>query len=425
MRILLVTTNVPVPYSRNGNAQRSTLLMEALSAFGEVDLFLIGNHELFEGDPYKKCLGDTRFSVAGHAIIRYGRRAEPWNTAAKVLPGPFGGNIAKTLARRKGAYLADEKTRDWMIEKTQDGTYDLVVSRYLRTAMYVGLDAVRDVPVLVDVDDIDWRLLESMLTDQPWPGLGGRVGSNLSMRLVERLCRQALRQFTYLWSASDEDAATIGMDNCIVLPNIAYPWKKDRPANRPAVAQDPARLLFVGELGWAPNSEGIDRFVERIWPRVREACPEAVFEIVGQSMTPERRERWGKHPGVEPVGFVDDLNDAYARATFTLAPIYQGAGTNIKVLESLSFGRTVALSEHGLRGFHDHLHHRDTVWLGKTDEEFAEGCIELIRNPELRAAMEAKGREVIADHYSPEVFNRAVAEVVERVLPAKVTAAPA
>jgi glycosyltransferase involved in cell wall biosynthesis len=425
LRILLVTTNAPVPHSRNGNAQRTTLLMQALRSFGEVDLFIIGNEEFFEGNAYKKACEDPRFRMAGKANIRYGRRAEPWNTFSKVLPSPLGGSIAKTLARRKGAYLADEVARDWMVEKTHDGTYDLVVSRYLRTAMYVGLDAVRDVPVLVDVDDIDWGLLESMLNDRPWSGIGGRIGSAMSLRLVESLCRRALGRFTYLWSASTEDAATIGMPNCVVLPNIPYPWEREGATARPDVPQEPARMMFIGELAWPPNSEGIDRFVERIWPRVREACPEAVFQIVGQNMTPERRERWGKHPGVEPVGFVDDLNEAYARATFTVAPIYQGAGTNIKVLESLAFGRTSVVSEHGLRGFQEHLRHRESLWCAKTDEEFAEGCIELIRNPELRRSMEAQGRETIERDYSPEIFERAVAEVVEKVLPEKARAVTA
>ena len=49
-------------------------------------------------------------------------------------------------------------------------------------------------------------------------------------------------------------------------------------------------------------------------------------------------------PNVEVSGFVQDLPPVYERAAFTVAPIYWGGGTKIKVLESLAYGRTCVAS---------------------------------------------------------------------------------
>ena len=64
--------------------------------------------------------------------------------------------------------------------------------------------------------------------------------------------------------------------------------------------------------------------------------------------TPQRL-RWEAIDGVQPVGYVDDLADEYRRCAFTVAPIFEGAGTKIKVLESLAFGRACLTTPCGAR----------------------------------------------------------------------------
>jgi hypothetical protein len=46
-----------------------------------------------------------------------------------------------------------------------------------------------------------------------------------------------------------------------------------------------------------------------------------------------------QHPDVSAPGYINDLGEAGPNAAFTIAPIYSGGGTNIKILESLVYGR--------------------------------------------------------------------------------------
>ena len=41
------------------------------------------------------------------------------------------------------------------------------------------------------------------------------------------------------------------------------------------------RILFVGNLGFAPNSEGLRGFIEGAWPRIVLSTPSARLVIVG------------------------------------------------------------------------------------------------------------------------------------------------
>jgi glycosyltransferase involved in cell wall biosynthesis len=55
-------------------------------------------------------------------------------------------------------------------------------------------------------------------------------------------------------------------------------------------------------------------------------------------------------PDVEVTGFMADPADQFARAHLALAPLFQGAGVKVKVLECLAAGLPVLTTEIGSEG---------------------------------------------------------------------------
>lgn len=109
----------------------------------------------------------------------------------------------------------------------------------------------------------------------------------------------------------------------------------------PPVAPVPsagATVLAVGSWWYGPNRHGMRRFLERDWPRVLAALPEARLRVVGSggsdivASVPDR---------VEIMGFVDDLEEVYRDAAITLAPARSGGGSQLKLVGALSHGRIV------------------------------------------------------------------------------------
>jgi glycosyltransferase involved in cell wall biosynthesis len=176
----------------------------------------------------------------------------------------------------------------------------------------------------------------------------------------------------------------------------------------------------VGALYYLPNREGVDRFIREGWPKVRAACPTAEYWLAGRN-DPALAKRWQAVPGVKVLGFVDDLAAAYHASWFTLCPLWTGAGTNIKVLESLAFGRTCAATVIGHRGFEDSLASGDSLLVAANPEDLAENCIRLINDHALRLALAKRGREVIQREFSYEKFASVVHREVERALGEKIS----
>jgi glycosyltransferase involved in cell wall biosynthesis len=116
------------------------------------------------------------------------------------------------------------------------------------------------------------------------------------------------------------------------------------------------------------------------------------------------------------LGFVDDLAAVYKASWFTLVPLWSGAGTNIKVLESLSFGRTCVATVTGHRGYEDCLRAGDSLLVAGNPEDLAENCIRLCNDQAQRGALAKRGREVVQREFSYEKFASVVHQEVERAL---------
>ena len=132
----------------------------------------------------------------------------------------------------------------------------------------------------------------------------------------------------------------------------------------------------------------------------------------------------GAAPGVQAVGFVDELGAAYAECRFAVVPLLSGAGTNIKVMEALRFGRACVLTEFSHRGFGKTLHHDEEVLVAAGDDAFVAACVELLDSPERCQTLARQGRSAVARHYSFAAFSRTVADSIAKLLGARRPPAP-
>ena len=119
--------------------------------------------------------------------------------------------------------------------------------------------------------------------------------------------------------------------NLVVFPLVHEPARQVAPlATREGVC-------FVGGFRHPPNADGIRWFVEAVWPQVIAQVPQARLYVVGSHVTPEVR-ALGEAPGVQVVGYVEDLDAFLDRRRVSVAPLRYGAGAKGKVAGSLARG---------------------------------------------------------------------------------------
>ncbi len=145
----------------------------------------------------------------------------------------------------------------------------------------------------------------------------------------------------------------------------------------------PERFLFVGSFGHRPNTLAAAFLVDTVWPRVAAARPQAQLVLAGRgsrSFLEAHRPGcdWNGR-GIEAVGFVDDLAPLFRACRLFVAPLPEGGGIKIKILEAMARGVPVVTSPVGAEGI---AQGGDLLVISPCDGSFGEAVVAAAADPE-------------------------------------------
>jgi glycosyltransferase involved in cell wall biosynthesis len=326
-----------------------------------------------------------------------------------LVPRPY---VGEGLAKRLFQLQSLASTRSWERRLAAAPKMQRTLDRVLRSERFdlvnmefsfLGECDLRQAPLnerlprlVVDSHNIDYELARQY----------ARAGRRLSHRLYagvnwRKLRREELGTYrdadgVYLCSAEDERRLleVIPGARTAVIPNAAdVDYYQPRPADPPP---DGRTLVFFGGLPYAPNADGVIYFVQKIWPRVAQAHPEARFKIIGGS--PPRSLQLLAGPRVELTGFVPDLRPHLAEAAAVVVPLRLGGGTRLKIVEAMAMGKAIVSTPLGAEGI-DAVPGRDLL-IEDRPEAFADAVNRLLGDPELAARISQSARRLAVQRYS-------------------------
>jgi glycosyltransferase involved in cell wall biosynthesis len=170
-------------------------------------------------------------------------------------------------------------------------------------------------------------------------------------------------------------------------------------------------MLLVGNMTYGPNIAAAEILVREVLPRVERLIEQDVrVELVGAYAPGGAVERLSGDAAVDVRGYVEDLDDAYARADVVVVPLREGAGTRIKILEAFAVGvpvvaTTVAAS--GL-GAADGRH----LLLADGPEEIAAAVARLAYDEALVDTLVREARTLVTERFSVDVVGETLRELV-------------
>lgn len=336
------------------------------------------------------------------APITRGQRS-PWRLVRPFAPTLID-RLAHNLGRRVVDFKPDPTVVDWLQNNVNLSHYDLIVGRYLMSLTKTGVLGKR--PTLLDVDDLPTSMYEGRLTSpttKPWEKLFVRK----HLHDLKRILPKQWASVDALWVSKPGDV----FSDAKVLPNV--PWSDEGSCHvlqaLPA-ATGSKQVLIVASFNHQPNIDGLNYFLEHVWPQVLAAEPKAVLNVVGNGMADALLQHCHSQDGVNPIGFVSDLRAAYQNCAFSVAPIFFGGGTNIKLLESFAYGRTCAATPQAVRGFDGVFEHETHLLISDSARSFANNCIRLLNDANLRESLAENASNKTTENYSAEHFCTLVAQ---------------
>ena len=172
------------------------------------------------------------------------------------------------------------------------------------------------------------------------------------------------------------------------------------------------RVGYIGSWTWAGSREAGRRLVERVWPLVRAAVPDAELIVAGKRVA-----TYLGRPGagVRVNGEPEDASELFNSVEVFANPVTVGTGVKVKTLEAMAYGVPVVTTEAGVEGIAAASGEHAEV--EATDEGLAAAIVGLLRDRDRADRMSSAARALIERDHSEAALTPVVARLVGGAAP--------
>jgi len=383
-KILFVLTRPPYP-AVDGTRERILGELKALAADFSVDLLIVSDEKITAPtlDHLRQITGAAIFYFKLPQLSRYAR-----SLVGIFSPRPL-----------QSAYFFCPAALKWL--KKNNANYRAIHFHTLRFGRYIErLKAVTD------------RSARLLLCFNDAISLNYRDASQKAhgfWRLIYSLETKRVKNYELrLLGLADGFSIVSERDRDYILSN----WTAKFP-NRPAPAITVIRgalddsffnyhyapktnnLVFIGNLYYPPNRQGLSFFCERIWPLIHTQKPDTKLLIIGRG-----GEIFQSRPNIEVLGFVDDPYALMTEQALFISPADFGAGVPTKTLLAMALGLPVvstATNAIGIEGVKD----QENICLidYKNPAAAAETIVKTLDDEAYRYQIGQAGQALVAKYY--------------------------
>lgn len=280
---------------------------------------------------------------------------------------------------------------------------DLLLVDFTHAAVLVA-DAVA-MPAILFTHNVEAEIFARHVAVAP--SLAHRAIWQNQLDKMRRYERQVLRRFDTVIAVSERDKRQFAEEYGVRAETIPTGVNLDTFAFQPPGRKDPARdIVFTAAMDSYANIDGVQWFMDEVWPLIAAREPQARFTIVGRNPDPgliraaERRALPWRF-----TGFVEEVAPFVHEAAVYVIPLRVGGGTRIKAYEAMALGRPMVSTSIGVEGLHveagrHYLRGDDAV-------SFASAVLQLLRDGELRARLAADARDLVERYFSSASVARA------------------
>ena len=371
-----------------------------------------------------------RHNVTLAALVRPGERdflSDVTKLGVEVVPYPFADRKSRGLARTRLV-----ASRAWALGRSLRSRYPYYVEKYwsrslsrqiLATAAALRPDAIQIEYMQLAPYCRDLRRWRNSLTqvspELPRPRLvlnSHELGS-LPRRRRAAMASSVLQRVPLLFEArawerlqvdatqwadttlcvTDQDQILLqamGGQHCQCVP-LGMDTEVIQPVWQ---APNSTKFLFVGSFDHGPNRTAAQFLVDNVWPIVTQYVSSGRLLLAGRGSEEFLRAHGNVPPEIEALGYVDDLGTLYRECRLFVAPLAEGGGIKIKILEAMAHGIPVVTTPIGAEGIVDPS--EEALWIAEPDTTFAGAILHTLQTPAECQHRAIKARQLIENRFS-------------------------
>lgn len=391
MKVLIITYRVPFPPNSGYPIVVYNTIKGLLKLGAEVTLFSLnsGKHRVDVEDLNDPIFDEIKF------------HSYDLDTEVNVWGAFF--NIFSNKSYNVSRYFEDEaaKQLEGVLKET---TFDVIQFEGLFVVPY--LDVVKAnsrAKLIYRAHNIEFEVWEKLaLTERFTPRK--KYLEFLSRRLKAYETEQVNR-FHQIFAISEPDRQSIIRFGCETRLDV-FPVAIDFNLYVTDISKTSFPTLFhLGAMDWRPNKEGLEWFLDEIWPDIEKLSGDLRFYIAGKHMQKQFFNYDSDNLIVE--GEVFDAVEFMNSKAIMIVPLISGSGMRVKIIEGMAMKRCVIATSTAAEGIK--CEHGKDILIADSADEFYRSILQCIVNPH-------RWREIGENARKTVEMNHEITTVAQRMM---------
>jgi polysaccharide biosynthesis protein PslH len=175
-------------------------------------------------------------------------------------------------------------------------------------------------------------------------------------------------------------------------------------------------LFHLGAMDWRPNKEGLEWFLDEIWPDIEELSGELRFYIAGKNMQRQFFEYDSDNLIVE--GEVLDAVEFMNSKAIMIVPLLSGSGMRVKIIEGMAMQKCIIATTMAAEGI-DYKQGRD-ILIADTADEFYRSILKCITQPNRWLEIGKNARKTAEKHHEIHANAKRMVAIYQELMEAKI-----
>jgi glycosyltransferase involved in cell wall biosynthesis len=307
--------------------------------------------------------------------------------------------LLQNLIFSKKPYIAErfynQKFENALIAKLQSKSYDVIILEMLYLSAYIpAIRKYSKAHITMRAPNIEHEIWMQIAKNTKNP-IKSIYLKNMGLR-IKRMEKQSINSYDSLIPVSQINADTYRkMGVKVPIFRTTTGVFLSQIPNQPKIKEENA-LAHIGALDWIPNFEGLDWFIENVWPIILEQEPKIKFYVAGRN-APKNTAEYLKKKQIHYLGEVPDAYEFIQSKSILIVPLLSGSGMRVKIIEGLALGKSIVSTKIGAEGIA--LENNVHLKIADDPKDFAKACIHLFQNKKQRETLAQNGKQFVYEHY--------------------------
>ncbi len=171
-------------------------------------------------------------------------------------------------------------------------------------------------------------------------------------------------------------------------------------------------LFHLGAMDWRPNKEGLEWFLDEIWPDIEKLNSELRFYIAGKHMQQQFFDYDSDNVVVE--GEILDAVDFINSKAIMIVPLLSGSGMRVKIIEGMAMRKCIIATTMAAEGIN--CEHGKDILIADTPDEFYRSILQCITNPGKLIEIGENARKTAEKYYDISSVSRRMVQIYQQLI---------